>query len=1458
MAARGAEDQHRRGRRGRRPDTAVPAGRPGRPGRPVPPTGRPPRRRGAGGSVLTALGALLTLAVLLAGVPALLGYGTLAVAAMGDPVHGDLLGALTSPDDGSLFLWLLVGIGWIGWLCFLFSVLVEIPAQLRGRVARRIPAFGWSQRVAAGLVGSVLALLPVAGSAFAATPELQQRPAAVAQLTSSPALAALPAAAPAGALAADPQQQPSYTVRDSRPADSLWSIAERQLGSGERWTEIAKLNAGRPMDDSGTRFDADRPIQPGWQLLMPADAKPDTGPGAVQTPAQDRPAPPALPAAPAPAHGSVTVHSGDSLSSIAQRELGDGDRWPELFQANKGVTAPDGERLTDPDVLAPGMVLTVPGATQAPQPPAETPAPPAPAPQTEPPATEPPTGQTPAPQPPAAQTPAPGADATAAPADTAAPQPAASANLPAVRDQHRTERPSDDYTVPLAASTLGVLMAAALIGLVSRRRTDQQRARRPRHRIALPSAAAGHFEAELKARQNESGLELLNRALRTLGRNALRGEKRLPALVAARITTAGTVELHLAAPAVPIAPFRAAHAPNVWWCPEDSNELLSVGQAAKYTAPYPALVTLGNSPDGSTVLADLETVRLVHLSGHPEDAEDVLRTLAVELAHSPLADRLHLHLVGVAADLPAAGPATDRVHHHATLEAALAALGPRTAKARAILVAAEAANPREARSRGSADEAWVPEIVLSAQPPAGNLPAELGRLLDGRPRTCLAVLTRAPERGAGPVARWTLPATGPAALPGLHLTVELQRLSREQYDQLGELVRSSGDFTQHPAPDWTLDGPHNGPEDEAELPLPVPALATVGAAIGAGPGGLPDPFGDTPVPADGTLDARLLALLGGPTGPGADPDGAPTVVLNKPTGPAGAPDSTPNGAADPGPRLLARVVPAGTSPFAGLVPTAPTNPYAVAPVTPVLPPALPLPPAAEPRHAANGQARKATTPPHGTPLDPRLTTPTDSARPLELPSPATESAPAPVSDGTQAFELLPPAAPFAAEVAPAPVSDGTQAFELLPPAAPFAPEQAPVGDGTQAFELLPPAAAFAAEQAPVGDGTQAFELLPPEVAPAPAGEGTRAFEPPAPEQSPVGDGTQAFELLPPAAASTPEQAPVGDGTQAFELLPPAAPFQAPPVQVPPPSAEPLPTHDQAVAPDPRATAATARPSARPGSGPSRTDSDDLLAILRSPETHHLRSAPRIRVLGPVDVLGAAGSADPAGRSRLTELAAYLALRPGSEHTSIDRDIHPGAAHLDPRATAERLAEPLPAKLAALAGWLGASPEGRDYLAAEPAETYTLAPTVSCDWDEFRGLYRRGMRSTSTTADAALAHALALVRGAPFAECTPGAFAWAEAERQDMLAAIVDTAHELAARRLQYGDHRTAEAAIFRALAVAPEVELLHRDLFYAYASAGARDQLVRAVNRLDALSRRTGRDLDPDTVALLRDLLTGA
>jgi nucleoid-associated protein YgaU len=67
---------------------------------------------------------------------------------------------------------------------------------------------------------------------------------------------------------------------------------------------------------------------------------------------------------------TVTVESGDSLSAIAQRELGDGNRWGEIFDLNR-------DQLDDPNMIFPGQVLKLPGG-DAPAP-APAPAPAAPA-----------------------------------------------------------------------------------------------------------------------------------------------------------------------------------------------------------------------------------------------------------------------------------------------------------------------------------------------------------------------------------------------------------------------------------------------------------------------------------------------------------------------------------------------------------------------------------------------------------------------------------------------------------------------------------------------------------------------------------------------------------------------------------------------------------------------------------------------------------------------------------------------------------------------------------------------------------------------------------------------------------------------------------------------------------------------------------------------------------------------
>src|SRR4029079_18826234 len=53
----------------------------------------------------------------------------------------------------------------------------------------------------------------------------------------------------------------------------------------------------------------------------------------------------------------------DSLWRIADRELGDPTRWPELFDRNAGRAQPDGHALTRPELIQPGWRLALPTAT---------------------------------------------------------------------------------------------------------------------------------------------------------------------------------------------------------------------------------------------------------------------------------------------------------------------------------------------------------------------------------------------------------------------------------------------------------------------------------------------------------------------------------------------------------------------------------------------------------------------------------------------------------------------------------------------------------------------------------------------------------------------------------------------------------------------------------------------------------------------------------------------------------------------------------------------------------------------------------------------------------------------------------------------------------------------------------------------------------------------------------------
>jgi nucleoid-associated protein YgaU len=51
---------------------------------------------------------------------------------------------------------------------------------------------------------------------------------------------------------------------------------------------------------------------------------------------------------------TYTVKAGDTLSDIAQSEMGDANRWPELYKANKEAVG------DNPDMIHPGLELTIP------------------------------------------------------------------------------------------------------------------------------------------------------------------------------------------------------------------------------------------------------------------------------------------------------------------------------------------------------------------------------------------------------------------------------------------------------------------------------------------------------------------------------------------------------------------------------------------------------------------------------------------------------------------------------------------------------------------------------------------------------------------------------------------------------------------------------------------------------------------------------------------------------------------------------------------------------------------------------------------------------------------------------------------------------------------------------------------------------------------------------------------
>ena len=216
---------------------------------------------------------------------------------------------------------------WVTWAVLVASVAAEIPAALAGRRAPRLRVAGVFQPVTGRLVATVvvacLALAPRATHLPAPGPAAGLaalgRPVAAVVLTgtSTPLRPeAAPTPPPGAPMAATGDTIPTAPGKPvARPAtstylvqrgDTLWGIAERELGDPFEWSKIYALNEGRSQPGGATLTDPHW-IDPGWTLLLPATPTAGSPATAAEPPA---PPPAALPGVSTPHPTALTPSVG--------------------------------------------------------------------------------------------------------------------------------------------------------------------------------------------------------------------------------------------------------------------------------------------------------------------------------------------------------------------------------------------------------------------------------------------------------------------------------------------------------------------------------------------------------------------------------------------------------------------------------------------------------------------------------------------------------------------------------------------------------------------------------------------------------------------------------------------------------------------------------------------------------------------------------------------------------------------------------------------------------------------------------------------------------------------------------------------------------------------------------------------------------------------------------------------
>ena len=550
----------------------------------------------------------------------------------------------------------------------------------------------------------------------------------------------------------------------------------------------------------------------------------------------------------------------ESLWEIAQNHLGDGRRYREIFELNKGRVQPDGTKLTIASLIRPGWMLLMPKDAHGPGIAAVTPKL----------ASE--LGLD------SHASSARGADgwsgdATAGNAmagdtpgmELAGPGGSAGSVLGngvfAAPDSAAHQVPAWPFELSSAS-----LLAAGVLVALGRRRREQLWRRAFGRRIAGPDPDAALAEKALRLGADDPAVRRLDIGLRYLSQQLAAADKTPPTVFAAHLG-AENLDLWIAPPDPnPPRPWQAADGGQVWRLPYAATAGLDLPDPAAL-APYPGLVSLGTNSSGR-ILVDLEVAHgLIALRGPRQVVQAALAALAVELVTNRWSDRMTVTLVGFGDGLTDLSPERTRVV--STLDEVLPELEKHAAQVRDAMAAAGLESVLTGRSRASDAELWAPHYLIMGVPPTQAQAERLLALARSRYRMAAGYVIAGDVRGA--TWTWDLSPDGRLKAGLLGFDLEAQLLPPEQYAAMIKLFRAASAGTDVPIAALTP-----GAAPDAQL-LPGSAMPVEVSLLGQVAVTAPGPV----EPDRLALATELVAYLA------AHPDGVHTNVLTGAVWPRG-------------------------------------------------------------------------------------------------------------------------------------------------------------------------------------------------------------------------------------------------------------------------------------------------------------------------------------------------------------------------------------------------------------------------------------------------------------------------------------------------------------------------------------------------------------------------------------------